>query len=447
MIGRMLVEKMENRILLGVLMFIGIMLMVGWVAINENARMASFTQQYEARSIERGAELFAANCSTCHANDGRGIQGRAPALNNPHLFGFDFAAESRGVLTDLQEQQTALQDERLALQEELDAEEGVTDERRAEIDTRLVEIEELLAPEAELAQGIAAAQTEYDAYLTSIQTAIDNGYVDTQPSRLAQANWTGTLDAYIYTTLVHGRGQNAAMWPGNVVMAAWSQRAGGPLRDDQIQDLVNYITNWDKGDDWTLEDLLAVNQFAQVPGGSGGRPEPSAPPVGEIAVEEVLAQWEAQGIVGDPVRGDELYHNREWSQLAERLGCAGCHEGGAQGPATEGTWDRVVNERLTLPEFAGYTPEEYIVESILYPDAYVVPPYPNVMPNNFPQRTSLQDLADLVEYLRTTSADYVPPADTGAEESETDNIGGSVDGETQQGMNVDATPEGAQQAP
>jgi mono/diheme cytochrome c family protein len=438
MLQRMLVDKIENRILVGVVMFVGIMLMIGWVAINENARMVSFTQQYESRSIERGAELFAANCSTCHGKDGRGIQGRAPALNNPHLFGFDFAAASRGRLTELQEQQAALQAERAALTDELEAE-GTTEERISEINTRLAEIEALLAPEAEIAQGIAAAQQEYDAYLTSIQTAIDNGYIDTQPSRLAQANWTGTLDAYIYTTLIHGRGQNAPLW-GNTVMAAWSNRAGGPLRDDQIRDIVAYITNWDKGDDWTLEDLLAVNQFAQVPGGSGGRPEPSADPVGDVAAEDVIAAWAENGIVGDPARGDLLYHNREWSQLADRLGCGGCHEGGSQGPATEGTWDRVVNERLAEPQFAGYTPEQYIVESILHPGDYVVPGYNNIMPANFPERTSLQDIADLVEYLRTTSADYVPPEDTGATEE-------AVIGESQEGANVDATPEGGQTTP
>jgi mono/diheme cytochrome c family protein len=326
----------------------------------------------------------------------------------------------------LQDQQTDLQTERAALLAELEPEtveavatdEAVateeivplTDERRAEIETRLAEIDALLAPEAQLTQDIVAAQADYDAYLASIQTAIDNGYIDTQPSRLAQANWTGTLDAYIYTTLVHGRGQNAALWGGNI-MAAWANTAGGPLRSDQIQDLVTYILNWDKGDDWTLEDLLAVNQFAQVPGGGGGRPEPTGDPAGTNV--EAVTQAVAQ-LTGDPARGDLLYHNREWSQIAERLGCSGCHEGAVNGPATEGTWDRVVTERLTLPQFAGYTPEQYLIESILVPSAYVVPPYADgVMPANFGQRTSNQDLADIIAYLRTTSADYVPPADSG----------------------------------
>ena len=75
---RMLIERIENRILVGIIAFVGIMVLVGWVAINENARMASFSRQYDARSIERGAELFAGSCSTCHGTDGLGILGRAP---------------------------------------------------------------------------------------------------------------------------------------------------------------------------------------------------------------------------------------------------------------------------------------------------------------------------------------------------------------------------------
>ena len=70
-------------------MFVGMMILVGWVAINEEARMQAFVRQHTGRSIERGAELFASLCSECHGEEGYGADNRAPGLNNPHLFGFD----------------------------------------------------------------------------------------------------------------------------------------------------------------------------------------------------------------------------------------------------------------------------------------------------------------------------------------------------------------------
>lgn len=449
MLQRMLVDKMENRILVGTVMFVGIMVMLGWVAINENGRMASFTRQYESRSIEHGAKIFASTCSTCHGNDGRGINGRAPALNNPQFFGYDFVAADRQALNSANNDIDLLNEEKQELQLELGS--PVTAEGRAADEARLAEIETELAAEditeedqatlqterdtiqarlniepasperaaeieARIAEidaeiealntQVAEAQTRIDDFAASVQGAVDNGYDITQPDRLTQANWAGTQESYIFTTLVHGRGQNAALW-GGTVMPAWSQTAGGSLRDDQLQNLVSYIMNWDKGSDWTVEDLLAVNQFAQVPGGGAGRPEATAPGAG-TNVEAVLE--EVNATTGDPVRGEAIYTNKEWSQVADRLGCGGCHLNGSQGPVTDGTWDRVINERLADPALANYTPEHYLVESILVPGAYIAPTYSDgVMPNNFGQRASVQDIADIIAYLRTTSADYVAP--------------------------------------
>ncbi|MEO0565566.1 MAG: hypothetical protein AAF125_25895, partial [Chloroflexota bacterium] len=45
---RLLIENLENRILVGIASFVGIMVIVGWIAINEPARMATFEDQFEA---------------------------------------------------------------------------------------------------------------------------------------------------------------------------------------------------------------------------------------------------------------------------------------------------------------------------------------------------------------------------------------------------------------
>ena len=106
-----ILDRIESRILIGVTAFIGVMVLVGWVAINENARMSSFEEQYQARSIERGAALFSANCSSCHGPDGRGIANFGPGLNNPQFFGYDFAGLAEAAMENAQAEQAQLTEE------------------------------------------------------------------------------------------------------------------------------------------------------------------------------------------------------------------------------------------------------------------------------------------------------------------------------------------------
>ena len=412
MLQRMLIDKIENRILVGIVAFVGIMVLVGWVAINEGARMRSFENQFEARSIERGAELFAANCSTCHGNEGQGINGRAPALNSPHLFGYDYFASIDGQLDTLTAQDAALEAELSAMMDEIRA--GVTDERRAEILERQGEISE---ERDNIALQLADLQTQKQDLIVSLQGAIDNGYpiadqltadgetvTVIQPSRLQQLSWGSTLEAFVLTTLIHGRPTSVGYWPEPMV--SWERTGGGSLRRDQIQDITNFILNWDKGNDWTIEDALAVNQYGIVPGLGGGSGE-QVPPVGSD-VDAILQRLEEQSIVGDPVRGGQIYTNASTSDLGRRLGCSGCHAGGLSAPDTALTWDAVLTDRLSDPALADYTPEHYIIESIVQPGNYVVSGYSSgVMPSTFGEQMSLQDVADIIVYLRSYSESEV----------------------------------------
>jgi mono/diheme cytochrome c family protein len=409
---RMLIERIENRILVGIIAFVGIMVLVGWVAINENARMASFSRQYDARSIERGAELFAGSCSTCHGTDGLGILGRAPGLNNPALFGHDFLADWNAQLAALTSAADTLEARKVDLQAELAAED-TSERRKGQIETELAEIDAQLADPARQ-EEIDRITAERDAQMVSMQAAIDAGYNPEEPDRLAQLGWGGTTNSFILTTLIHGRPTSISYWPQ--AMPAWSNIAGGPMREDQIQDVANYIQNWDKGDAWTLEDLLAVRQFAIVPGQGGESSEPTAEPVG-ADVEAALTQ--IAGLVGDPARGQQLYENREQSERGERLGCVGCHGGGLAGPNYEGTWERVLTER------PGPSPEHYVVESILQPAVYIVDPWPAAMPADFGARMSAQDLADVLEYIKASDPNYVAPEGAG------EPVEGSADAEAE----------------
>jgi mono/diheme cytochrome c family protein len=405
MLQRLLIEKMENRILVGITMFVGIMILVGWVAIKEPARMSSFDRQFLARSIERGGEQFALKCVTCHGPEGHGIGGRAPGLNNPHLFGYNFFADLDTELDDLDSSRAQLETERTNLAEELVAED-TTDERKEEIQARIVEIsEEMDALDAQL-QPI---MEERQAIIDQLQPAILKGYpittdadgnVQINTSRLEQVEFGGSLAQYITVTLHSGRPGSNSYWPAPMV--SWSQDGGGPLRDDQVQDIVNYILNWDKGDDWTIQDALAVEQYAVWPLSPGTGSAGTEAEVAGTDVEAVLAQIESETIVGDPDYGQQLYMSQVAVATGGVLGCNGCHVGGVSAPPTAGTFDRVQNERLQQPQFADYTPEHYLIESILQPEAYVVPGWSGgIMPNNFGSRLSVQELADIVAFLET----------------------------------------------
>ena len=91
--GNVLVPNFQQRVLLGVATFVGVLLLVGWITVNEPSRMEVFTQQYHGRSIEAGASLFLNNCSPCHGVDGKG-SGRAPALKEPIV---DMRRHGRGL--------------------------------------------------------------------------------------------------------------------------------------------------------------------------------------------------------------------------------------------------------------------------------------------------------------------------------------------------------------
>ncbi|HVU13289.1 MAG TPA: c-type cytochrome [Phototrophicaceae bacterium] len=371
---RLLINRIEQRILISTIAFLGILVVIGWLAINEGGRMAAFDSEFTARAIEDGATLFNTNCSPCHGVDGLG-SARAPALNSPLLFGFDY-------LADIHKQQSALKTE-LGLP-------ATTDARKTEINAQLADL-----------------QTQETQAEQQLQPAIAKGYDPDQFNRLANVGWGSTLYNYIYSTVTSGRPVSSSYWPQP--MPNWSQIAGGPLRVDQVQDIVQFVLNWDKGSNWTVDDLLAVQQFPKVPVDpatvaqlqqqiqqlqqSGGQLPQY---VGETtSIDDIMKGL--QGVTGDAQRGQLLYTG----QTTPVLPCSGCHTTGT-GPAMQGTWTRVVNERLKDPKFAGWTGEEYIADSIIHPSDYVVPGFTDgIMPPNFGSQLTYQDLADLIAYLKT----------------------------------------------
>jgi cytochrome c5 len=80
--------------------------------------------------------------------------------------------------------------------------------------------------------------------------------------------------------------------------------------------------------------------------------------------------------------------------------CAMCHDGqSGVGPPFSGMIDRA-DTRVQ-----GESAQQYIHQSIVDPSAYVVPGYPDVMPKDFAQKFSSDQISALVAYITADSGD------------------------------------------
>ncbi len=400
------------------------------------ARLPIFIQQREANELapllsERDALLAAAEEATSDEGDTEGAEDdagddsgmsaqdelrlaeldEAIATVEDELSPYQGYVEARSGLiaergrfqavTDAFNELAGLRAELDAVQDELDAlpeppEEGVDEEavRREELAAQVTEIS------SQLETAEVAATQAREALLENNDISPWNGYDPVDPGsidRLDQVNWSGSLYAYLEGTLIGGRPGSANYWPQ--AMVAWSNETGGPLRPDQVRNLVDYIINYER--DFTIEDLRAVRQFARLPvdGATAGGGE-SAIGTDNVTLirEELAAALDAgEATEGVAASGESLFVT---------YGCSGCHgEQPGTGPALTGMWARAENNedgRLTDSGYEG-DPEGYTIQSIAQPNAYLVGGYAaGQMPQNFTtDQMSPQDLLDIVAYIRT----------------------------------------------
>lgn len=206
-------------------------------------------------------------------------------------------------------------------------------------------------------------------------------------ARIQQLGWGGTLEDYIIAVTSSGIPvRSSPVWDVN--HPTFLDSLGGPLRPDQIRDVTAFIINWSLK---PLSDDQAI--LPPAPGeGMAGRPTP-------VPLTE---QQEA---------GKQVYL---------RAGCTACHairgvgNQGALGPSLSRIYT-VAIERIASEDYKqnlrdqppAASPEEYIRQSILHPNAYIVPQCPQgpcvagLMPQNYSQTLSPEDLDKLVDYLST----------------------------------------------
>lgn len=278
-------SRTQIEITLSIFLVLATSFIILFYGVNEQNRMSAYASQEQGRSIEVGASLFETYCSRCHAQQGTGIPGLCPPLNDRYFF-----------------------------------------------DNRLKEV------------GWSGSQEDY-----IIATASGGRIASTRPN------------------LFHGAGTPA--------MPAFSDRYGGPLRDDQIRDIAAFIMNWSS----TATNVLSATTTA------------AGPAIG-TDITQTLPK-------GDPQAG---------SDVANKVGCAACHITTNTGPAWSASGGQPgiavrAETRFKQPDYHGKatTPEQYLLESIVSPSAYVVPGFQDIMPKTFSQSLTAQDVANLIAYLET----------------------------------------------
>lgn len=118
-----------------------------------------------------------------------------------------------------------------------------------------------------------------------------------------------------------------------------------------------------------------------------------APKLSDLTDEEIVAglpdDIAAALAVADPTNG---------AQVALARGCVGCHALDPNMVMTGPTWYHMGDTAVS--RVRGESPALYIYHSIVAPGSYVVPNYPNnIMPANYGEQLTAQELADLIAYL------------------------------------------------
>jgi len=227
---------------------------------------------------------------------------------------------------------------------------------------------------AQLARSIQNGAAIYETYCTGCHGTKGEGIPGVAPAlntpqfftqRLKEIGYTGSLRSYIESTVAAGR---PASTQYASKMPTWSQDYGGPLRPDQVRDVTSFILNWEK------------TAVAQPP----PTPAPTPTPLPSTASPEE--------------RGRAVF-------LSDKTGCKACHAVDTE-PDAKG----LVGPNLThigteaATRVAGQSAAEYIRTAIINPGAFIAPNCPagacgNIMPQDFGQKLSQQELDDLVAYL------------------------------------------------
>lgn len=133
--------------------------------------------------------------------------------------------------------------------------------------------------------------------------------------------------------------------------------------------------------------------LAQSEGAVEILPTPEPPKLAELSDDEIYAGLDPA--VQDAILNANLANGET---IALTFGCVGCHALDPNQTMTGPTWHNMGDTAVT--RIPGQSPAAYLYESIVQTDAYIVPDYPaNIMPANFGETMSPEQVADMVAYL------------------------------------------------
>lgn len=132
-------------------------------------------------------------------------------------------------------------------------------------------------------------------------------------------------------------------------------------------------------DDQQIDSLVAYIISAGSEGGAADDAEAT-----EEAAEDAEGEADGAAAAGDAAAGGELFAQN----------CAGCHgDADGAGPARVGMGERAATR------VEGMSAEDYLHESIVDPSAHVVEGFSDIMPKQYGEQFSEEQIANLIAYM------------------------------------------------
>jgi mono/diheme cytochrome c family protein len=257
----------------------------------------------------------------------------------------------------------------------------LTEETRMEAQTASWEGREIENGAALYYNNCASCHGPDGRGLPGVAPALHSHYFFTE--RLADVGWAGSMYDYVELTVAAGRPSKInTQWAQ--IMPTWGGTYGGPMRDDQVRAVTAYVMNWEAD---------ALTQTAEE--------DPWQPfrdvrkPVEQQTIGE---PGEAPAEVEAPTEGP-----RDPETLFTSMTCIACHNlavdqtPGNRGPVGPHFGNLYENAQNRV---AGMSAEEYIHQSIVAPNDYVVESYPSgIMPQTFGEQMSEEEINAMVAWL------------------------------------------------
>ena len=163
------------------------------------------------------------------------------------------------------------------------------------------------------------------------------------------------------------------------MMPTWGQTYGGPLRGDQVEDVSQFVLNWEAD---------AMQQTAET---DPWQPFENAP------TTDIYTGGTVE-VAPTPVPTGP----RPPQELFTAMGCIGCHN--IDQPQTDTNKGPVAPNMANLYEtagtrVAGEDAATYVHTSIINPTAFTVAGYNPVMPADFTTKMSEEEITSLVNWI------------------------------------------------